>query len=381
MSSKTTSILAVLLLGACASDAAYLPMIGAPAPIRAPVAALYLVGDGGLDSPGRDAVLTGLRSDLERHLEIHPGVPALVVFLGDNIYDWGAREGYREEDQALLAAQVEALVDTSAVRGVFLPGNHDWAKGASYERGTTALELQQAWLEEIQGSREVGFLPGDECPGPDVLRIADGIHVFFMDTEWLLRSPEGTCGGSDRFYRKLEERLGELRGSRIVFTTHHPMVTGGPHGGNVGLFENGPFVYYLAVQAGLSSQDLMSGRYSSMLERLEKAIGDSGTRPLAMASGHDHSLQVIRMSGPHRPRYQLVSGSASKSSPAARIEGTRFASSSHGFMRLDFTPEGTRLVVFALRAEADAVVPVFTCPLSNEETETCREAPLVGEER
>lgn len=385
------SLVAVLAATACATTADYRALERAPQPIAGVEAALYLVGDAGLDSHGRDAVLAHVRDDLLRHVDEHPTAPALVAFLGDNIYDVGARTDAREEDLAKLSAQVQAVVASPSVRGVFLPGNHDWAKGAPDPEGRTAIEIQQAWLEEIEGSRNVSFLPSDECPGPETIRLGGDVHVVFIDTEWLLRQPSD-CGGADLFYRELTGELERLAGRRVVLAAHHPMATGGPHGGNVGLFDaNGPVIYYLGVKAGLSVQDLASGRYSEILQGLRDAIAGSGHRPLAMAAGHDHSLQVIGLQGPDQPFYQLVSGSASKSEPVDRIDGTRFATSAHGYMRLDFTPDRARLVVFALDEDPGdgdgqggdegptriaGLRPVFTCVLRAGGGEPCAEAPL-----
>lgn len=369
------------LVAACGANASYLPMLGAPEPVADPVAAVYLVGDAGSDSPGRDAVLDRLRTDLSRHVGEHPTTPALVVFLGDNIYDVGARRAFRAEDLGKLSAQVDALVDAPTVRGVFVPGNHDWGKGAEHTEGKTAIQVQQEWISQIAGAREVGFLPSDECPGPVTVSVAEDVHVVLIDTEWLLRLPEDDCGSADRFYERLAAELRRLQDGRIVIAAHHPMATGGPHGGNVALLDEGPVLYYLAAKSGLSVQDLASGRYSRMLERLRDAIGESGARPLAMVAGHDHSLQVIRMHGRAAPRYQLVSGSGSKSTRVGRIDGTRFATSAHGWMRIDVSPSRTRVVTFALDSIGGTVEPVFACELSgDDDRETCAEAPHAGQE-
>jgi hypothetical protein len=392
---RRLSILAVLAASACATTASYRTLERAPERIANVEATVYLVGDAGLDTDGRDAVLAQLHADLRRHVEEHPTVPALVAFLGDNIYEVGARADRRSEDLAKLSVQVDAVVAAPGVRGVFLPGNHDWAKGAPDSLGRSAIEVQQGWLQDIRGSRDVSFLPADECPGPQTVGVGGDVSVVFIDTEWLLRQPED-CGGADLFYRRLTRVLERLAGDRVILAAHHPRATGGPHGGNVGLFDHGPVIYYLGAKAGLGVQDLASGRYSEMLRRLRAAIAASGHRPLVMAAGHDHSLQVIGLQRPDEPLYQLVSGSASKTSPVERIEGTRYATSSHGYMRLDFTPDRARLVVHAIGSRAlDAlgdggsdgagdggateragVEPVFACMLDSEAGGGCPEAPL-----
>lgn len=371
-------VLLSALLAGCASNAAYGVLDTPPPQISGVEARLYLIGDAGLDSPGRDAVLAHARVDLAAHAAEHPDVPALMVFLGDNIYDAGARVDFRAQDLARLSAQVRAVAAGPAIRGVFLPGNHDWGKGAPDPEGRTAIQVQQRWISEIEGAKNVGFLPNDECPGPARVTVSDDVHVLFIDTEWLLRIPGG-CAGPDAFYSRLTDELRRLRGDRVVLVAHHPLVTGGPHGGNVGLFESVPVIYYLAIKSGLSVQDLASGRYATMIRRIRQAIEESRTRPLAMATGHDHSLQVIRLSASDLPVYQLVSGSASKSSAAARIDGTRYATSRHGYMRVDFTSGQARLVTFAWMVDPGGgpgeVRPVFTCLLSEGVAETCSEAP------
>ncbi|MBT8487885.1 MAG: metallophosphoesterase [Gemmatimonadetes bacterium] len=370
------ALLSTLLAG-CATDAAYGVLETPPPSISSVEARLYLIGDAGLDSPGRTAVLAHARADLAAHAAEHPEVPALMVFLGDNIYDVGARVDFRAQDLAILAAQVRAVAAAPAVRGIFLPGNHDWGKGAPDPEGRTAIQVQQRWIREIEGAGNVGFLPNDECPGPARVTVSDDVHVLFIDTEWLLRQPGG-CGGAELFYSRLTDELRRLRGDRVVLVAHHPLVTGGPHGGNVSLFENVPIIYYLAIKSGLSVQDLASGQYAAMIRRIRQAIQESGTRPLAMATGHDHSLQVIRLFASDLPVYQLVSGSASKSSRVANLDGTRYATSRHGYMRVDFTPGQARLVTFAWVSEAAGgpaeLRPVFTCLLSEGVAETCAEA-------
>ena len=304
----------------------------------------------------------------------------MVLFLGDNIYDLGAREAFREEDLAKLEPQLDAARGASDTRAFFLPGNHDWAKGAGDVPARETIQRQQTWLHELAPDSSALLLPADGCPGPDRVPVTTGVSVILIDTEWLLRRPDDDCGGEDRFYGDLTTLLRSHADERMILAAHHPMSTGGPHGGNVSGLENGPFIQYLAIKAGLSVQDLASPRYSAMLTRLREAIRASGVRPLGFAAGHDHSLQVIAMAAEGEPAWQLVSGSASKSNKAERIEGTRYATDQHGYMRVDFTPATSRLTVFAQSAADTPVRVVFTCELPPESTSTtaCVEAPLVG---
>ena len=349
-----------------------------PDPVTSPEALIYLVGDAGEASPGRDSVLAHLNAELSHQGASHPETPIMVVFLGDNIYEVGARQEFRSEDLAKLTAQVEAVPPRDGTRTVFLPGNHDWAKGANEETARPAVRLQESWLDEIANARDVGFLPRDGCPGPSLVHVGGNVEVAFLDTEWLLRGLEDDgCGSPQEFYGRLAAELSARPDARIILAAHHPMATGGPHGGNVGVFDHGPFVYYLAVKSGLSVQDLTSGRYSDMLTGLRTAIEESGVRPVAFASGHDHSLQVIALNGDDEPAFQLVSGSGSRTSAVEAIDGTRYAKAGHGYMRMVFTETSTDLVVFGQSSEGGSVHALFACALSADAQEACAEAPLL----
>jgi hypothetical protein len=223
----------------------------------------------------------------------------------------------------------------------------------------------------------VRLLPADACPGPATLDIDPSLHLVFVDTEWLLRQPADDCGDVDAFFERLEHDLTSNGGKQVVVLSHHPLASGGPHGGHLALFERGPFLYYLLKKSGVNVQDLGSRRYSTMIRRFEEAFESSGVRPLFQASGHDHSLQVIRLGGPGQPAYQLVSGAGSRSTNSRRIDGTRYASNGYGYMRVDFHDSGPRAVVYVRALEGGEVRPTFACTLAPaHDPDTCAEAPI-----
>lgn len=368
------------LLACAAPQVHYAPGTSLPPTEEPTEGSLFLVGDVGEANAARDSVLTHLRGEIEA--TARTGVPVVVAYLGDNIYDVGAREAFIDEDREKLEAQVEPLGTRENVRGVFVPGNHDWAKGASAPVGRNALRVQEEWLADLASGRDVELLPKDTCPGPATLELGESAHLVFIDTEWLLREPVDRCGGADAFYERLTTDLARNRERPVIVMSHHPMVSGGKHGGHISPFQGGPLVFYLATKSGVSIQDIASGAYSGMVERLQVAFDASGGPPLAYAAGHDHNLQVIRMTGPGRPAYQLISGSGSKSSNSGRIEGTRYATNGNGYMRLDFRPTGVTVVVYAQIESGGTVQPVFACVLSSKSGgDDCAEAPLLGSHR
>lgn len=348
-------------------------------PSRTLDASLYLVGDGGEVNPDRTAVLEHLRGNIDAVARDGAGPPVLVAFLGDNIYDEGAPIEPTESDRAKLSEQVLAMGSAPNVQGVLVPGNHDWANGAGLDLGREAILRQRQWVEDLEGARDVRFLPDDGCPGPAGMDFGGVVHLVFLDSEWLLREAHEDCGGTDLFYERLANHLREHAHLPVIVLAHHPLESGGLHGGNVAPFARGPLVYYLASKSGVSRQDLHSTAYAEMRRRTAEAIATSGAPPLIHAAGHDHTLQVIALGGADEPRYQLVSGALAKSTNVDRIEGTRYATNGYGYMRLDFSGRDVRVTVFARALEGGPVRPVFSCSLtSGAGAALCPEAPLAG---
>jgi hypothetical protein len=204
----------------------------------------------------------------------------------------------------------------------------------------------------------------------------------FVDTEWLLRQPADDCGGVDEFFDRLEDDLAGNRTKQVIVLSHHPLASGGPHAGHLAPFERGPFIYYLLKKSGVSVQDLGSRRYSAMIRSFQESFESSGVRPLFQASGHDHSLQVIRLAGPGQPGYQLVSGAGSRSTNSRRIEGTRYATNGYGYMRVEFHDSGPQATVYVRALEGGDVQPAFSCRLASAEAaDTCAEAPMAMDAR
>jgi hypothetical protein len=319
---------------------------------------LFLIGDAGNPAKGGEPVLIALRSQVE-----HAGGRATVAFLGDNLYpdglpapgDPGLAEMLRRLDD-----QVDAVRDTGA-RVVFIPGNHDWAKGGP--DGLLAVRRQERRVEE-RGGTSVSYLPNDGCPGPEVVDVSLRLRLVALDTQWWLHShdrPEGpasSCpaGSEDQVVAALRAAL-EGKGPRdVVVLAHHPLLSGGPHGGKFS-FRQHLFpltelkknlwvplpiigsIYPKARTSGVSPQDQPSAEYRHMRDALVAAT--TGRRPLAWASGHEHVLQVIE--SPEWGRV-LVSGSGiyGHQTSVQDIPGSLYRAPRPGYMRIDFLKDGRR---------------------------------------
>jgi hypothetical protein len=290
---------------------------------------LFLIGDAGEPDPRE--VGTPLDS-LTAQAAVAPE-RNIIAFLGDNVYPGGIpEEGQAQwaDARRRLEAQVRAV--PQGVRAVFVPGNHDWGHEEAF--GLYSIRLQERMIASLARGRDIRMLPGNGCPGPVTIDMGR-LRLIALDSQWWLhdfivrdsasRCPTNTMAAVTAELRKEVQAPGE--GRVVVVAAHHPLMTGGSHGGYCGV--TGPFRRF----AG-RSQDIMSNANRRMRDSLESAM--MARPPLAHAAGHDHSLQVLE--GGPGVGFILVSGagSASKGSCAVRLRESHYTSPHrNGFMRLD----------------------------------------------
>jgi hypothetical protein len=313
---------------------------------------LFLIGDAGAPAapPDSEPVLAALRAAATA--APHP----VVVFLGDNLYPRGMPDSTapdRLDAERRLNEQLRVPRATGG-RAIFVPGNHDWDRqGAD---GWAAVRREEAFIAAARDGRSV-LLPGGGCPGPAVVDLGTVVRLVALDTQWWLHDgpkpedPASPCP-TDSPSEVIDALRAAVRGADgrvIVVVAHHPLESGGPHGGHFGWQEHLfplravkswlwlplPLVgsaYPLARASGISNQDAPSGVYRRMRAAVDSALLPS--RPLVYAAGHDHGLQVI---GGTSTRYLLVSGAGTYGhlSRVTALDSTRFARLASGFMRIE----------------------------------------------
>lgn len=338
---------------------------------------LVLIGDAGLPAPGGEPVLEALREELKWDPQ-----RTLVVYLGDNVYPRGlvdSATAERAEGERILREQMEPLLETGT-RGIFIPGNHDWDAGSP--QGWAAI-LREERFVEAHGRDLIRFFPGEACPGPTVLDFDDYLRLIVMDTQWWLHGPapgKPYGSGSHCRARTEEEIIDSLRVDlasagtrRTVVVGHHPIATGGEHGGYFDwptyLF---PFHPWARLGGFFARQDVSGREYRTLIRSFERAFAASP--PMLYAAGHEHNLQVFRRDP---ARYQLVSGGGiyNHTTRVRAITGTRYTRRASGYMRLSFLRDGrVRLSVQVVDAEGKAQEDFSTWV---EEERIERAAPVV----
>ena len=365
-----TVIAAVALLGlvyACARPA---PAVLAPAPAAQAAnveTSLFLIGDAGEPAADGEPVLVALTHAIEA-----AAGERVVVFLGDNIYPRGMPDSLaanRADAERRLAAQVDAVRATGA-QGIFIPGNHDWAKLGP--DGWEAVKRQERYLARYGGGAIL--LPSGGCPGPVARELlGQRLLLVLLDTQWFLHTgprplhPGADCpAGSEReVMDSLRALLGRAGERQVVIAAHHPLRSAGPHGGYFPLVDHVfplrkvadwlwlPLpvigsVYPLSRMLGLIPQDLAHGDYERLRRTLEEALAPA--RPLVYAAGHEHALQVLTGDG---AAFHLVSGGGyyGHTNAVGWRDETLFARRASGFMVVEVLKDGrVRLGVVQVNA-------------------------------
>ena len=293
---------------------------------------LFLIGDAGEPDPRNNGV--ALRA-LARDAAKAPG-NVVIVFLGDNVYPAGIpAEGAAEwaDARRRLAAQVD-LVPAGA-RAIFVPGNHDWADMEAF--GLYSIRLQEELIAELAGDRDIRLLPSNGCPGPVPVDIGR-LRLILLDSQWwlheyIVRDEQSDCEPST--IRGVTQALrGQVQPGGddrvVVVAAHHPLLTGGRHGGYCGI--TAPFQRF----AG-RSQDIVSSSNRAYRDSVESAM--AVYPPLIYAAGHEHNQQVLR--GGRSVHYHLVSGAGTKTSCVVKMRESYYVSQHRpGFMRIEILRGG-----------------------------------------
>jgi hypothetical protein len=256
--------------------------------------------------------------------------------------------------------QVGWVKDTEA-RAIFIPGNHDWKKGA--REGLQTLMRQQRFIDSLRDDR-ISFLPRNGCPGPEVLELTKKTVLVIIDSQWPLHPwhedpEESTCETKSTadILAALSDVYASYRDRRVILATHHPAVTYGEHGGVFSfkdhifpLTDANPKLYiplpiigslYPAYRAWFGNvQDLAHPLYRAYAERIKDVMAEYPGS--IMVSGHDHALEYATIG----ESYFIVSGAGSKTAHVKKKGHALFAESVTGFTQLDLMRDGSVAITF-----------------------------------
>jgi hypothetical protein len=365
-------LLAALAAAACQRQLPQLPKLQLPDPPPAAVqSVIFMIGDAGKANERRDPVFQVLRADVERwSAALARDSAVMVLFLGDIIYPEGMHpreDQYWASDSAAVQTQVNIVAGPNARRfgaiGYFMAGNHDWGNARDHT-GVRRLQNHEELLDRRRAEGiHVRLQPKAGEAGPAVIDYG-ATRLLLFDTAWWLLAREEEL--KQPVTLRTQEAIRSAGARNVVVAAHHPFRSASPHGGLIP-FWKGIGLRYVLNRSGAVLQDLNSTAYRDLLAMMRDAFALG--RPLVFAGGHDHSMQVIEEWEEQRaPRYSLVIGSASKSSPVGHFEGMRYRTRAPGYMRMITLRDGTvQLFVIAapdedyLRCEVEDPVQLQAC--------------------
>lgn len=325
---------------------------------------LYLVGDAGGDTTGSMPVMRGLKSNLKTEKPKRSG----VVFLGDNIYPDGMHKkssAYRAEDELRLNAQLDAVKEFKG-DVVFIPGNHDWDHHGP--GGFKHVKRQEEYIQKYL-DRGNTFLPSHGCPGPEVVKLAPGLVMIIIDTQWWIHPferPSGEKDGCDvrnpkELMVQFKDLLKKYRNQHVIVAGHHPLYSNGNHGGKFTLKDHlfpltaksknayiplpvlGSIYPFYRKFLG-HRQDIAHPLYNNMKYELVSAMNEYEN--VTYVAGHEHNLQYSQQRNVHH----IVSGSGSKVTHLRYNGDIEFGARERGYARVKYYANGEIWLEFLINS-------------------------------
>ena len=350
------------------------------------VQSIYLIGDcGNPDLKDQEESLRLLEYKLHNDSSSNKNFGQknkMVVFLGDNIYDYGLPpeddNSYAEAKQR-LTEQLD-IVQNFEGKKLMIPGNHDWHKSKS--DGLQWVIRQQQFVDQYLNDSSA-YLPKGGCPGPVEIKVTNQITMIVVDSEWWLfphSKPEGPysyCDIADEydFLVQFRNAIRRNKDKHVIVVMHHPLITNGNHGGHFSLLDHiFPLtlvkdnlwiplpgigsIYPLMRKYGISPEDLPNPSYQRLKNGMMAILKDADK--VIVASGHEHSMQLHKEDQTH----YIVSGSGTKSKFLVGGEDAEFLAKEKGFAVVNYYKNGEAWVEF-WKADKDSIngVLLFRKPL------------------
>lgn len=321
-------------------------------------ARVIVVGDPGRTTNGKNGVIEAVRNYVSSDDQ-----NTSILILGDNIYPKGLPN---EEDKnypasaTVLAAVLTPFKDHKS-KVYVVPGNHDWQRGG--KDGWQSVKRQQRFVKQLNLPNTL-FIPENGCPGPEEIQLTEDLVMIIMDTQWWLHQYEKPgiaddcdCKTEDDVIKKLRDIAYRNQGKKILFASHHPLRSNGPHGGYYTLKQHffpatdaAPNAYvpmpligslYPLIRGTFGNiEDLMHPVYKDMIQRIEGAFSEAGS--VTYAGGHEHNLQLIVEGS----RNHLVSGSGTNRSRVKRGKNSLYASDENGFAEILYFADKQQIIRF-----------------------------------
>ena len=316
----------------------------------------FLVGDAGnADEKQAQVTLDLLKQRLDKASD-----KSTLLFLGDNIYPLGMPPE-DSKDYSLAKTKMEnQLAITKDFKGktIVIPGNHDWYHGLK------GLKAQEKFATTFLDDKR-SFAPKKGCP-IDNIKIGKDIALIMIDSEWYLENWDKNPGinadcdikTKNDFFEEFEDLISKNQSKTIIVALHHPLMTGGPHGGyysakkqlypfggSIPLPILGTAINLIRATSGASNQDVNNAHYLAFTNRIKSIVQDN--QNIIFVSGHEHNLQYLE----DKSVRQIISGAGSKKEAAKVIDDKGFSYGGNGYAVLNVYKDGSAAVSYYSSSE------------------------------
>ena len=287
------------------------------------------------------------------------------------------------------------IVKDLPVKTYFLPGENDWSGD-----GVDGLRRQAEFIEEYLGDDDA-FQPSDDgCGKPEDIELTDQLGLLIIDSQWFLENWDKDAEINEEcdirtrrvFEEELVDDIRDYRGKNLLVVAHHPLFSGGFHGGHhslkehlfpmslLGFFERVPVPVLgsvaIAVRSAVSTrQDLSHPLYQYYINIIEDAARSQGN--LIYAAGHEKNLQLhIDKEIAH-----IVSGGGgAEATPSKLVHDGVMSYGGRGLAVLDFYENGEAWVEFIASDEGVSQVKIMDKKNATGDTSATNSEGGVGEE-
>ncbi|MEP6675421.1 MAG: BamA/TamA family outer membrane protein [Ferruginibacter sp.] len=328
---------------------------------------IILVGDAGSLVNGRSTVLDAIKKKYELDKK------TTIIFLGDNLYDYGLPNEYHDDylvQRAALDSQI-MIAKGKQAKVFMIPGNHDWSNGSPI--GQETILRQQLYVDNA-GIDNVKFYPEGGCPGPVEVPLGDNVVLVIFDSQWWIHQYdkpgiESDCPNKlpEQVLSALEEILNRNYKKLVIFACHHPFKSNGVHGGYFTLKQHiFPFTeinrkayiplpiigsaYPIARSVFGTPQDLRFPAYQNMVTQFNSVLKNHPH--VIRVHGHEHTLQLIQ----NDSLIEVISGAGCKTQRVSPGGDAKFVARSLGFAELDISnSKYVRAKFFEVDSKTDSV--------------------------
>jgi hypothetical protein len=267
--------------------------------------------------------------------------PVTIIYCGDLLNE--KEKIASASDTGFIKSLLDISNSDTNISIIFVPGDFEWDHAG--KEGCKHVKNAEKLVNGIAGKQI--FLPGDGCPGPEVIDLENDIRLVVINTPWLMHpydrpyAPDDDCRimSEEQFFETLEDVIAESKDKHLLVVGHHPAISNGQYAGRMNITHYlyppviGSFIAGYHQNIG-SVKDLAYPPYRNFSDKMKQMMEDNA--PFIYASSHEKNLQVLE----YEKCFQVISGAPVRVIKAHEADNTIFRSKKSGFIGVSFFGNG-----------------------------------------